>query len=201
MDDTGSMESSIEASPIGSWARVRNRDLPSKGKKFKYTWDFSDGSSGFIVQRKTKNNKQFQMYLDANEDGVFNRSDRLVVGGKLSRGYRNSKPGDLIDFSDTALITAKPYDPVSNSRRVHSSHDKSGHDKSSNDKSSHDKSSNDKSSHDKSSHDKSSNDQSEQALLGINELGYQHLSFLDTDMNQVFHDHGAAHAAHHHEMI
>ena len=186
MDDTGSMESSMEASPIGSWARVRNRDLPSKGKKFKYTWDFSDGSSGFIVQRKTKNNKQFQMYLDANEDGVFNRSDRLVVGGKLSRGYRNSKPGDLIDFSDTALITAKPYDPVSNSRRVHSSHDKSGHDKSSNDK---------------SSNDKSSNDQSEQALLGINELGYQHLSFLDTDMNQVFHDHGAAHAAHHQEMI
>ena len=196
MDDTGSMESSIEASPIGSWARVRKRDLPSKGKKFKYTWDFSDGSSGFIVQRKTKNNKQFQMYLDTNEDGVFNQSDRLVVGGKLSRGYRNSKPGDLIDFSDTALITAKPYDPVSHSRRVHSSNDKS-----SNDKSSNDKSSNDKSSNDENTHDKSSNDQSEKGPLGINELGYQHLSFLDTDMNQVFHDHGAAHAAHHQEMI
>ena len=186
MDDTGSMESSIEASPIGSWARVRKRDLPSKGKKFKYTWDFSDGSSGFIVQRKTKNNKQFQMYLDTNEDGVFNQSDRLVVGGKLSRGYRNSKPGDLIDFSDTALITAKPYDPVSHSRRVHSSNDKSSHDKSSNDE---------------NTHDKSSHDQSEQAPLGINELGYQHLSFLDADMNQVFHDHGAAHAAQHQEMI
>ena len=186
MDDTGSMESSIEASPIGSWARVRKRDLPSKGKKFKYTWDFSDGSSGFIVQRKTKNNKQFQMYLDTNENGVFNQSDRLVVGGKLSRGYRNSKPGDLIDFSDTALITAKPYDPVSHSRRVHSSNDKS---------------SNDKSSNDENTHDKSSNDQSEKGPLGINELGYQHLSFLDTDMNQVFHDHGAAHAAHHQEMI
>ena len=186
MDDAGSMESSMEASPIGSWARVRKRDLPSKGKKFKYTWDFSDGSSGFIVQRKTKNNKQFQMYLDTNENGVFNQSDRLVVGGKLSRGYRNSKPGDLIDFSDTALITAKPYDPVSHSRRVHSSNDKS---------------SNDKSSNDENTHDKSSNDQSEKGPLGINELGYQHLSFLDTDMNQVFHDHGAAHAAHHQEMI
>lgn len=188
MDDagSGSMESSMEASPIGAWNRVRNRDLPSKGKKFKYTWELSDGASGFIVQKKAKNNKQFRMYLDVNDNGIFNRSDRLVVGGKLSKGYRNSKPGDLIDFSDTALITAKPYDPVSDSRRVHSSNDKS---------------SNDKSSNDESSHDKSSNDQSEQVPLGINELGYQHLSFLDADMNQVFHDHGAAHAAHHQEMI
>ena len=57
MDDTGSMESSIEASPIGTWSRVRKRDLPSKGKKFKYTWEFSDGTSGFIVQKKSKDNK------------------------------------------------------------------------------------------------------------------------------------------------
>ena len=171
MDEIGSMESSMEASPIGSWVRVRNRDLPSKGKKFKYTWDFSDGTSGFIVQKKSKNNKQFQMYLDTNENGIFNRSDRLVVGGKLSKGYRNSKPGDLIDFSGAALITAKPYAPES-----HVGHDHSGH-------------------------DHSSHRQSEKAPLGINELGYQHLSFLDIDMNQVFHDHGAAHNSHHLEMI
>ena len=171
MDDTGSMESSIEASPIGTWARVRKRDLPSKGKKFKYTWEFSDGTSGFIVQKKAKNNKQFQMYLDTNEDGAFNRSDRLIVGGKLSKGYRNSKPGDLIDFSDTALITAKPYEPERQSGHDHSSHDHSSH------------------------------DHNEKAPLGINELGHQHLSFLDAAMNQVFHDHGAAHAGHHHEMM
>ena len=171
MGETGSMEGSMEASSIGTWARIRKRDLPSKGKKFKYTWDFSDGTSGFIVQKKAKNIKQFQMYLDTNEDGVFNRSDRLVVGGKLSQGYRNSKPGDLIDFSETASITAKPYDPESDGGHDHSSHDHSSH------------------------------DHSEKAPLGINELGYQHLSFLDTDMNQVFHDHGAAHAAHHQEMI
>ena len=106
------------------------------------------------------------MYLDTNEDGVFNRSDRLVVGGKLSQGYRNSKPGDLIDFSETASITAKPYDPESDGGHDHSSHD-----------------------------------HSEKAPLGINELGYQHLSFLDADMNQIFHDHGAAHTAHHQEMM
>ena len=161
----------MEASSIGTWARVRKRDLPSKGKRFKYTWDFSDGSSGFIVQRKSKDNKQFQMYLDVNDNGIFNRSDRLVVSGKLSKGYRNSKPGDLIDFSDTALITAKPYEPES-----HGGHDHSGHD------------------HSRDNH-------SEKAPLGINELGYQHLSFLDSVMNQVFHDHGAAHAAYHHEMM
>ena len=111
------------------------------------------------------------MYLDTNEDGAFNRSDRLVVGVKLSKGYHNSKPGDLIDFSDTALITAKSYEPES-----HSGHDHSGH-------------------------DHSSHDHKEKAPFGINELGYQHLSFLDAAMNQVFHDHGAAHAAHHHEMM
>ena len=166
MDDTSSMKSSIEASPIGTWARVRKRDLPSKGKKFKYTWEFSDGTSGFIVQKKAKNNMQFRIYLDTNEDGAFNRSDRLVVGGKLSKGYHNSKPGDLIDFSDTALITAKSYEPESHSGHDHSSHD-----------------------------------HKEKAPFGINELGHQHLSFLDAAMNQVFHDHGAAHAAHHHEMM
>jgi hypothetical protein len=107
------------------------------------------------------------MYLDTNENGIFNRSDRLVVGGKLSKGYRNSKPGDLIDFSGAALITAKPYAPES-----HVGHDHSGH-------------------------DHSSHRQSEKAPLGINQLGYQHLSFLDVDMNQVFHDHGAAHNLHH----
>ena len=171
MDDTGSMAGSMEASSIGTWTRARKRDLPSKGKKFKYTWDLSDGTSGFIVQKKAKNKKQFQMYLDANEDGVFNRSDRLVVGGKLSQGYRNSKPGDLIDFSDSALITAKPYDPESHSGDDHNGHDHSTH------------------------------DHSAKAPLGINELGYQHLSFLDADMNQVFHDHGAAHTAHSQEMV
>ena len=171
MGEMDSMEGSMEASTIGSWASVRRKDLPSKGKKFKYTWDFSDGTSGFIVQKKAKNNKQFKMYLDTNEDGVFNRSDRLVVGGKLSQGYRNSKPGDLIDFSDSALITAKPYDPESHSGDDHSSHDHSTH------------------------------DHSAKAPLGINELGYQHLSFLDADMNQVFHDYGAAHTAHSQEMV
>jgi hypothetical protein len=63
------------------------------------------------------------MYLDTNDDGIFNRSDRLVVGGKLSKGHRKSKPGDLIDFSDTALISAKPYQSA-----THSGHDHSGHD-------------------------------------------------------------------------
>ena len=106
------------------------------------------------------------MYLDTNENGVFNKSDRLVVGGKLSKGYRKSKPGNLIDCSESALITAKPYVPESHVGHDHSSHR-----------------------------------QSEKAPLGINELGHQHLSFLDVAMNQVFHDHGAAHAAHHHEMM
>ena len=54
MGDAGSMEGSMEASSIGTWARIRKRDLPSKGKKFKYTWDFSDGTSGFIVQKKPR---------------------------------------------------------------------------------------------------------------------------------------------------
>ena len=171
MGEMDSMQGSMEASTIGSWARVRRKDLPSKRKQFHYTWDFSDGNSGFIVHKKSKNNKQFQMYLDTNENGIFNKSDRLVVGGKLSKGYRNSKPGDLIDFSVSALITAKPYAPES-----HVGHDHSGH-------------------------DHSSHRQSEKTPLGINELGYQHLSFLDLDMNQVFHDHGAAHNSHHLEMI
>lgn len=99
----------MDAISIGTWASVRKRDLPSKGRKFKYTWEFSDGTSGFIVQKRRKNRKQFRMYLDTNDDGILNRSDRLVVGGKLSKGHRKSKPVDLIDFSDIALISAKPY--------------------------------------------------------------------------------------------
>jgi hypothetical protein len=108
------------------------------------------------------------MYLDSNDDGILNRSDRLIVGGKLSQGFRKAKRGDLIDFADSALITAKPFEQ-----------DSGGHDHSS---------------HDHSSHDHSGDDQTMNTPLGINELGYEHLSFLNSEMNQVFHDHGAAHA-------
>ena len=168
MDESGSMASSMEASMIGVWSRVRKRNLPGKGKKFQYAWRFSDGESGFIVQNKAKNNKQFRMYLDSNDDGILNRSDRLIVGGKLSQGFRTAKRGDLIDFADSALITAKPFEQ-----------DSGGHDHSS---------------HNHSSHDHSGDDQTMNTPLGINELGYEHLSFLNSEMNQVFHDHGAAHA-------
>mgnify|MGYP001398586011 FL=1 len=87
MNESGSMASSMEASAIGSWSQVRKRDLPGKGRNFQYTWEFTDGESGFIVQKKAKNNKQFQMYLDSNHDGILDRSDRLVVRGKLSNGF------------------------------------------------------------------------------------------------------------------
>lgn len=167
MNESGSMASSMEASAIGSWTQVRKRDLSGKGRNFQYTWEFTDGESGFIVQKKAKNNKQFQMYLDSNHDGILDRSDRLVVRGKLSNGFRKIRRGDLIGFSDSALITAKPYDEESHV-----------------------------------GHDHNSDDYSKSAPLGINELGYEHLSFLNSDMNQVFHDHGAAHAhAHFQEMI
>ena len=107
------------------------------------------------------------MYLDSNHDGILDWSDRLVVRGKLSNGFRKIRRGDLIEFSDSALITAKPYD-------------EKGH----------------------VGNDHNSDDYSKSAPLGINELGYEHLSFLNSDMNQVFHDHGAAHAhAHFQEMI
>ena len=155
------MASSMEAATIGTWSRVRKRNLPGKDRRFQYTWNFSDGESGFIVQNKAKNNKQFQMYLDANDDGILNRSDRLVVGGKLSQGFRKTKRGDLIDFASSALITAKPYEEGS-----------------------------------------AAHDHSKISPLGINELGYEHLSFFNSEMTQVFHDHGAAHAhAHFQEMI
>ena len=124
MNESGSMASSMEATTIGTWSRVRKRNLPSKSRKFQYTWDFLNGESGFIVQNKAKNNKQFQMYLDANDDGILNRSDRLVVGGKLSQGFRKTKRGDLIDFASSALITAKPYEEGS-AAHDHSSHDHS----------------------------------------------------------------------------
>ena len=64
------------------------------------------------------------MYLDANDDGILNRSDRLVVGGKLSQGFRKTKRGDLIDFASSALITAKPYEEGC-AAHDHSSHDHS----------------------------------------------------------------------------
>ena len=99
------------------------------------------------------------MYLDSNDDGILDRSDRLVVRGKLSNGFRKIRRGDLIDFSDSALITAKPCD-----EEIHVGHNHS------------------------------SDEHSKCVPLGINELGYEHLSFLNSDMNQVFHDHGAAHA-------
>ena len=60
MNESGSMASSMEASAIGSWTQARKRDLSGKGRNFQYTWEFTDGESGFIVQKKLRTISSFK---------------------------------------------------------------------------------------------------------------------------------------------
>ena len=119
------------------------------------------------------------MFLDSNEDGIFDSSDELIVKGPFKEGFESVKPGRLLGKEDEGIITAEPYSAEDHEGHDHG-HDHEGHD--------HDHD------HDHGHHDKVE-------AKGINGLGIQHMSFLNTDLEQVLHDHGDAHNAHHEGMM
>ena len=162
---------------IGTWSRVVKRDRPSESKRFHYEWCFDDGQCGFVVHKK--NGKGYKMFLDSNEDGIFDSSDELIVKGPFKEGFESVKPGRLLGKEDEGIITAEPYSAEDHEGHDHG-HDHEGHD--------HDHD------HDHGHHDKVE-------AKGINGLGIQHMSFLNTDLEQVLHDHGDAHNAHHEGMM
>lgn len=117
-----------------------------------------------------KNGKGYKMYADSNSDGRFDSSDDLIVKGRVEDGFEDVKPGRLLGKGDLGLITAEPY-----VAEDHADHD-----------------------HD---HDHGDDHGSMDMTMpkGINGLGIQHMSFLNTDLEKVLHDHGDAH--HHDSMM
>ena len=150
---------------VGSWFKVSRRDRPSGSKRFHYQWESEDGEIGFVVHKR--NGKGFKMFLDSNDDGLFDRNDTLITRGPLQKGFEDVRPGRLLHQGEEGIITSEAY-----IAEGHDDHKDDGdHD--------HD--------HEEHHHD------DEHDLEGINALGWQHLGFFDPDMNEVFHDHGAAH--------
>ena len=137
---------------VGSWFKVSRRDRPSGSKRFHYQWEAEDGDIGFVVHKR--NGKGFKMFLDSNDDGLFDRNDTLITRGPLQEGFEDVRPGRLLGQGEEGIITAQTY--------LAEGHDEHHHDE-------------------------------EHALKGINALGWQHMSFFDIDMNEVFHDHGVDH--------
>jgi len=91
----------------------------------------------------------------------------LITRGPLQKGFEDVRPGRLLHQGEEGIITSEAY-----IAEGHDDHKDDGdHD--------HD--------HEEHHHD------DEHDLEGINALGWQHLGFFDPDMNEVFHDHGAAH--------
>ena len=109
------------------------------------------------------------MFLDSNDDGLFDRNDALISRGPLQDGFDDVRPGRLLGKGEEGIITAQAY--IAEGHDDHEGDHDHDHD--------HD--------HEEHLHD------DEHALKGINALGWQHMSFFDPDMNEVFHDHGAAH--------
>ena len=152
---------------VGSWFKVSRRDRPSGSKRFHYQWESEDGETGFVVHKR--NGKGFKMFLDSNDDGLFDRNDALISRGPLQDGFDDVRPGRLLGKGEEGIITAEAY--IAEGHDDHEGDHDHDHD--------HD--------HEEHHHD------DEHALKGINALGWQHMSFFDLDMNEVFHDHGAAH--------
>jgi hypothetical protein len=134
-------------SPIGTWTRAQKKD--GRGAyKFHYKWNFDDGNSGFLVQKKSLDS--FKLLLDSNQNGKLDKKDVLIFGGTFMDGYQDIALGRHLGRSETGTITAKVFSPED---------------------------------HGDSSMDASGG-------IGINSLGYQHLSFLNAAGGQVLHEHG-----------
>ena len=162
--DLGSSKTHPE---VGSWAKVSRKYRPADSRRFHYSFELDGGHSGFILHKKSRRKGRLRMFLDSNDNGRFDKKDQLLVGGVVKKPFFSAKPGSLLKLSDAGLITAKAY----------AMDDHSGHD--------HD--------HDHD-HDHSHDHQvSKKTPVGINSIGYQHMSLWTDAMSEVFHDHGASH--------
>ena len=146
------MDASESASNVGTWSRVLRRQRSAGSKRFNFEWCFDDGQCGFVVHKKNGNG--YKMFLDSNEDGVFDSSDDLIVKGSYKDDFKGSKVNQILGKKEEGIITAKPY-----------SSDDHDHD------------------HDHGEVDK---------VQGINALGIEHMSFLNSELDEILHDHGDA---------
>ena len=101
-------DNSSDAAPIiGEWRRVNRRGRSAGGKNFHYSWQFDDGSSGFVIHHK--NRRSFSKYIDSNDNQRLDRTDALVVRGRFKNDFRNQRPGRLLANNEIGTITAKPF--------------------------------------------------------------------------------------------
>ena len=94
---------------IGSWFKVSRRDRPSGSKRFHYQWESEDGEIGFVVHKR--NGKGFKMFLDSNDDGLFDSNDTLITRGPLQEGFEDVRPGRLLVKAKRALSRLRLISP------------------------------------------------------------------------------------------
>ena len=107
MNSAKSDSSSDSAPVIGEWKRVGRKERPARGRSFHYSWQFEDGSSGFLIHHKDR--RRFSKYVDSNNNQRLDRSDDLVVRGRFKKEFRTQRPGRLLGKNETGIITAKPF--------------------------------------------------------------------------------------------
>ena len=165
------------AESIGTWRRAKKGMRSLGSSKYHYTWDLNDGNSGFIVHGKKGGkwrSKKYKMFIDSNGNGILDDSDELISKGKFKKGYRKERLGRLLPKDADGIITAKAFQ-----QQDHSGHDHSEH---------------------------SHSDYGGGKLLsimgevGINALGFEHMSLMNLAGDMVLHDHGIAYE-HDHSMM
>lgn len=156
--------SSKQHPEVGTWAKIRKKQRSAGSRRFHYSFDLENGSSGFVLHKKLRKKGHLRVFLDSNENGIFDRKDELLVRGPLKKPFVFARPGALLRRSEVGVITAKVH-----AMDDHSSHDHHHHD------------------HAEVHH------ASSKGALGINAIGYEHMSLWTSAMGEVFHDHGDAH--------
>ena len=107
MNSAKSDNSSDSAPVIGQWKRVSRKERSAGGRNFHYSWQFDDGSSGFVIHHK--NRRSFSKYIDSNDNQRLDRSDALVVRGRFKKDFQNQRPGRLLANNEIGTIAAKPF--------------------------------------------------------------------------------------------
>ena len=79
------MNSATKHPRVGTWTNVANRRLAPRSRRFHYSFELDSGHTGFVLHKKSSRRSRIRVFLDANDNGRFDRKDPLLVGGVLKK--------------------------------------------------------------------------------------------------------------------
>ena len=102
---------SLRSSPTTSSLR-RRRPKRQRNRNHHYTFDVDDNGldiNGFIIQRYSKFHRRykFRVYLDNNENGLFDRGDELIGMTGLKDKHSKKGIGNLLEDGELGRLEVK----------------------------------------------------------------------------------------------